>query len=144
MDTASPSRGAFTREHRQPCAAPRSSSRSVAVAVSSCPNFSGNLWIRTKTSPPPSTPPFDAPHAVVPCHKLRWPDGVSRTCTRTQVAQGALFVGKAFVRSATVAGRVEGILIASDVLFVRGSGQCQGLCRYGQLNVEVRLPLLEA
>ena len=41
------------------------------------------------------------------------------------------------VRSATVAGRLEGILIVRDMLTMRSSGHCDGVLRYGQLNVQV-------
>lgn len=54
-----------------------------------------------------------------------------------QLSKGALFLGKAMVRSATVAGRLEGILVVSDMLTMRGSGHCDGVLRYGQLNVQV-------
>ncbi|CAN0086350.1 unnamed protein product, partial [Hapterophycus canaliculatus] len=53
-----------------------------------------------------------------------------------QLSKGALFLGKAMVRSATVAGRLEGILVVSDMLTMRGSGHCDGVLRYGQLNVQ--------
>lgn len=41
------------------------------------------------------------------------------------------------VRSATVAGRLEGILVVGDMLTMRSSGHCDGVLRYGQLNVQV-------
>ncbi|CAM9223964.1 unnamed protein product, partial [Scytosiphon promiscuus] len=53
-----------------------------------------------------------------------------------ELSKGALFLGKAMVRSATVAGRLEGILVVSDMLTMRGSGHCDGVLRYGQLNVQ--------
>lgn len=61
-----------------------------------------------------------------------------------QLSKGALFLGKAMVRSATVAGRLEGILVVSDMLTMRGSGHCDGVLRYGQLNVQVRFTMWRA
>ncbi|CAN0439793.1 unnamed protein product, partial [Ectocarpus fasciculatus] len=53
-----------------------------------------------------------------------------------QISKGALFLGKAMVGSATVAGRLEGILVVGDMLTMRSSGHCDGVLRYGQLNVQ--------
>lgn len=54
-----------------------------------------------------------------------------------QISKGALFLGKAMVGSATVAGRLEGILVVGDMLTMRSSGHCDGVLRYGQLDVQV-------
>lgn len=54
-----------------------------------------------------------------------------------QVSKGGWFAGRAFVRTATVAGRLEGVLVASDALMVRSAGHCKGTIRYGELNVQV-------
>ncbi|CAN0268512.1 unnamed protein product, partial [Ectocarpus sp. 12 AP-2014] len=53
-----------------------------------------------------------------------------------EISKGALFLGKAMVGSATVAGRLEGILVVGDMLTMRSSGHCDGVLRYGQLNVQ--------
>lgn len=53
------------------------------------------------------------------------------------MAKGALFVGKAMVHTATIGGRLEGILVAGGMLNMKASGHCDGVLRYGELNIHV-------
>ena len=58
-------------------------------------------------------------------------------CFSSQVARGALFLGKAMVHTATIGGRLEGILVASGTLTMKAAGHCDGVLRYGNVHVQV-------
>lgn len=58
------------------------------------------------------------------------------TCETIKIADGGVFRGKATVITAEIAGRVEGELIVTGRLIVRGTGIVNGDLRYGSLVVE--------